>query len=501
MTPYFPNGSAVSSAVYCKALKTLGLCHATGKGLSVFSRTVAKNTFLCTCASYFGVSNNRLFNLQNDWLLFNQKSISNTSDTLTIASVVFETYLGKSYVLPDSGVFLFQKIGNNVWEIWSGFRASKLDTIRVYKTGLASKYHIEINDSTEIRMDFRGATLKATTVIFNPSEFIGFNQTITSGLDVYTYMHYPMIQILGYQLNFNYTISITDDHGWSNGNGSFSGLIGILQREESDFGAAGSLMRLDRMTAVDFTVGTVSLESNILFKQPMLSSITNIHIKPFKYEVWQITLYMLIGFVLILLFLNKFKANRSPSITVLDIIGLVHGAICQQGYTIVLILNSIKIVVFVLFLTTFFLFNAYSASIVSLFQSTSSSINNVKDFLHEKSMTMSIQIASYAKPYFNETTNEILRKLYDMKIKPYDENNSFTDAQKGIERIRTEFHGFMVEKTSAYQIINKKWREEEKCGLYEIQLFKLPVLAIPVVKKSGHKDVFKQKYVFVYVLR
>lgn len=59
-----------------------------------------------------------------------------------------------------------------------------------------------------------------------------------------------------------------------------------------------------------------------------------------------------------------------------------------------------------------------------------------------------------------------------------------------------------VEKTSAYQIINKKWREEEKCGLYEIQLFKLPVLAIPVVKKSGHKDVFKQKYDFVfYVLR
>ncbi|CAH1738067.1 unnamed protein product [Aphis gossypii] len=308
-------------------------------------------------------------------------------------------------------------------------------------------------------------------------------------------MHYPMIQLLAYQLNFNYTLTITDDHGWSYGNGSFFGLTGILQREESDFGAAGSLMRLDRMTAVDFTVGTVSLESNILFKQPMLSSVTNIHIEPFKYEVWQVTLVMLMGFVLILLFLNKFKANRRTSLNVLEIIGLVHGAICQQGSTIVLVLNSIKIVVFVLFSTTFFLFNAYSASIVSLLQSTSSSINNVKDLLHEKSMTMSIQIATYAKPYFNETTNEILRKLYDVKIKPYDENNSFTDASRGIERIRTEFHGFMVEKTSAYQIINRKWREEEKCGLYEIQLFKLPVLAIPVVKKSGYKDVFKQKLI------
>jgi len=63
----------------------------------------------------------------------------------------------------------------------------------------------------------------------------------------------------------------------------------------------------------------------------MLSSITNIHIKPFKNEVWQVTLVMLIGFVLILLFLNKFKANRRTSLNALQIIGLVHGAICQQG--------------------------------------------------------------------------------------------------------------------------------------------------------------------------
>lgn len=63
----------------------------------------------------------------------------------------------------------------------------------------------------------------------------------------------------------------------------------------------------------------------------MLSSVTNIHIKPFKYEVWQVILVMVMGFVLILLFLNKFKANRRTPLNVLEIIGLVHGAICQQG--------------------------------------------------------------------------------------------------------------------------------------------------------------------------
>lgn len=46
---------------------------------------------------------------------------------------------------------------------------------------------------------------------------------------------------------------------------------------------------------------------------------------------------------------------------------------------------------------------------------------------------------------------------------------------------------------SAYKIIGQEWREAEKCGLSEIQLFKIPLLAIAVVKKSGHKDIFKQK--------
>lgn len=120
------------------------------------------------------VSNDRLFNLQNDWFLFNQKLVLNTNDTLTIASVVFKTYLGKSYVLPDSGVFLFQEIENNDWEIWSGFRASKLDAIRVFKTGLVSKYHIEINDSLKLRTNFRGANLKATTVVRKTKSILAY---------------------------------------------------------------------------------------------------------------------------------------------------------------------------------------------------------------------------------------------------------------------------------------------------------------------------------------
>lgn len=87
--------------------------------------------------------------------------------------------------------------------------------------------------------------------------------------------------------------------------------------------------------------------------------------------------------------------------SVFDIILYNNNTTLLAGTVNVLNVISIKVVVFVLFLTTLFLFNAYSATIVGLFQSTIVSIKNIKDFADEESMTMSIQISPYAKPYFN----------------------------------------------------------------------------------------------------
>lgn len=53
---------------------------------------------------------------------------------------------------------------------------------------------------------------------------------------------------------------------------------------------------------------------------------------------------------------------------------------------------------------------------------------------------------------------------------------------------------------SAYKLISQLWREEEKCGFSEIQLFKLPILALPVIKKSGYKDILKQKLVYIIII-
>lgn len=51
-------------------------------------------------------------------------------------------------------------------------------------------------------------------------------------------------------------LTFANDYGWSYDNGSYSGMMGQLEREEIDFTAAGPLMRDDRMQVGDLTVGT-----------------------------------------------------------------------------------------------------------------------------------------------------------------------------------------------------------------------------------------------------
>lgn len=57
---------------------------------------------------------------------------------------------------------------------------------------------------------------------------------------------------------FSYTLTFSDNYGWDhNKTGKFDGFVGMLQRDEMDFGAYGMLMRTDRVPVVDFTAEVI----------------------------------------------------------------------------------------------------------------------------------------------------------------------------------------------------------------------------------------------------
>lgn len=49
---------------------------------------------------------------------------------------------------------------------------------------------------------------------------------------------------------------------------------------------------------------------------------------------------------------------------------------------------------------------------------------------------------------------------------------------------------YQVEQSSGYEVISQTFTEAEKCGLKEIQAFRLPMVAIPLAKHSGYRELF-----------
>lgn len=106
--------------------------------------------------------------MQNNWLLINSQRDSNrVLNTSTIAFETFEIYLSESYILPESNVYLLIETDDYAWEIWEGFKVSKIEKIQVHIYGIVTNNGLELNnnDSISLKSDLQGITLKATTVV------------------------------------------------------------------------------------------------------------------------------------------------------------------------------------------------------------------------------------------------------------------------------------------------------------------------------------------------
>lgn len=57
-----------------------------------------------------------------------------------------------------------------------------------------------------------------------------------------------------------------------------------------------------------------------------------------------------------------------------------------------------------------------------------------------------------------------------------------------------------VEKSSGYDIIKQTFTEREKCSLSEIEAFKPPLVAVPMKKHSGYRELFASRFYLLLLL-
>lgn len=303
-----------------------------------------------------------------------------------------------------------------------------------------------------------------------------------------------------------------DNFGWHQPNGSFDGLIGRLQRHESDFGEVGIFMRGDRLQVCDFIADTFHVRAVIMFRQPPLSAVANIFAKPFRFDVW-ISLLILIVFIAFVFVLELRLTPDTMNMDYWDCVIFVWGAMCQQGFSVDVYNRSSRLIIFTTFMATLFLFTSFSANIVVLLQSPSQSIKTLSD-LTQSPLEIGVQDTVYNKIYFNvsngdafyilllfiyslvicfvkETTDPVTRQLYLRKIAPKGEK-VYMRPIIGIHRMRTELFAYQVEKAAGYQIISDTFSESEKCSLKELEPFQLPKISVATRKDFPYKELFRR---------
>ncbi|XP_063532719.1 glutamate receptor ionotropic, kainate glr-3-like isoform X1 [Cydia strobilella] len=419
----------------------------------------------------------RAFNLRHTWLLLHNAPFN---------ASLMEATLGSTVVLPDADV---------AWaandQLLDVYRIKHDQALITMQLGFDAA-RVALPAASTRRRHLNNVNLRSSTIISQPQFFKGWDDLTVRQIDTFPKLTWPLMHLLADDLHFRYNLIQVDSYG-ENRNGSFTGLAGQLQRQEIEVGITSMFLRADRMQVLHFCSETVELRGAFMFRQPSKSSVSNVFLLPFSRGVWIATALTLVLAAATLALLARRPHLRAvdaslEQLSIGEAVIFTVGTACQQGFHIVPALASARVVMFCALMTALFAFTSYSAKIVAILQTPSDAIRTIDD-LTNSPMTMGVQETTYKRVYFAESTQPATQRLYRHKLLPLGDR-AYLSVVDGVAAMRTGLFAFQVEEPSGYDIISKTFTEREKCGLKQIQAFKLPMVAVPIRKHSGYKELF-----------
>ncbi|XP_045768860.1 glutamate receptor ionotropic, kainate glr-3-like [Maniola jurtina] len=427
-------------------------------------------------------SPNRAFNLRHAWLILDDSPLNISH---------LETSLGDALLLPDGDVtWASSDVLVDVYRV-KGDQPLLVTSLGAGKSQKElEKLWLRLPSAVSRRKNLNNVYLNSATIISQPQYFKGWDDLGDRQIDTFPKLTYPLLMLCGEDLKFRFNLKQVDLYGEER-NGTFDGLVGYMQRGELEVGVTSMFLRADRWRVLHYCAETVVLRGNFLFRQPSRSAVSNVFALPFSRGVW-VALAAVFGAATVLLPLFGVIARRftqdatAQRLTLLESFTYSIGTICQQGSDLSPELLSVRLLMFCTLLASLFAFTSYSAKIVAILQAPSDALQTIAD-LTRSPMDLGVQETTYKRVYFAESNDPATQALYRRKLLPLGER-AYLSVVDGIARVRTGLFAFQVEESSAYDIISKTYTEREKCGLKEIKAFTLPMVAVPVRKHSGYRD-------------
>lgn len=279
-------------------------------------------------------------------------------------------------------------------------------------------------------------------------------------------------------------------------------MVGDLLDDKADLGGTSLFMTTERVPIIDYISMTVPTHAAFIFRPPPLSYVANIFYLPYQDLVWISAMILVAICTLVCFFVWKtsvkmqedYCPNDIPRFS--DVVMNSMGAITQQGQHMDINILPGRIASFFMFLAMFFLYTSYTANIVALLQSTTSSISTLKDLL-ESNLNFGVEDIIYNRYYFKTATEPIRKTIYETKIAPPNKKDRFMEKSLGVAKMREGLFAFHAEVSTAYKLVEETFYEHEKCGLMEIEFIQVTDPWYAIQKFSPYKEILKVRWVML----
>ncbi|XP_025995968.2 glutamate receptor ionotropic, delta-1 isoform X2 [Solenopsis invicta] len=453
----------------------------------------------------------RMFVAPTKWLLFQDRKITIDNDDNANLTFVYDDSILEIFedlaIYPDSDVILMRRF-DDFFELLSVYRPSPQRGVIwenrgnwTIKNGLQMR---TLDVASARRKNLQQTALKSCIVMTDPNTINHLTDFKDKTIDPVTKANYPWILHIVNRMNATISFEVTNSWGYRTENGSWNGMIGMLERREIDIGGTGTFFVSERIGVVQYIQLYTHTCSRFVFRRPLLSTVSNIFILPFQQNVWiAIAVFLILVFCLLHLsikweyyrdrltesatYWNQLNPNKP---TVSDNILILLGAFAQQGYSYEPYRVSSRIVTLMLLLASLSLYAAYTANIVGLLQSTTDSIQTVSDLLNSP-LKLGAQDVVYNRYYFKSFQDPIRKAVLEQRIEPKGHKSNWMSIEEGVRRVKNELFAFQGEIGTVYQLMQDTYLEEEKCGLTEIDFLKIlyPLLVIQV--RSPYSEIIK----------
>ncbi|XP_071549700.1 probable glutamate receptor [Panulirus ornatus] len=276
-----------------------------------------------------------------------------------------------------------------------------------------------------------------------------------------------LLDILAERANFDYELVQPSDHVWGgpSANGSWTGMLGMLQRQEVEFAVGPFGVTPQRETVCDFSDSIYSENNAILMVRPTLQSDVTGFIKPFTMEVWLLALASLLSVVvaMTLLVWMEGKMQHFPTRNIFSKAVLwALQTLTQETSEWLPQGDGGRLIVTTWLLASLVFMTSYSGILTAMLTvpRVTIPIDSLEDMVSQSSLPWRLEVDSMMFEYFQNSKDEVRRKVFTGS------SGTFKDCWASRESIANGEFAAICDKTTMKKAMSWDFSTSGQCHLY-----------------------------------